>query len=317
MSPRFVKRRVVLVVTGTLLFTISGLAITAALFVLGLNTAEQNAESQLVQLCHGKLTELLKELAGGITVMLGMLDAIVSAGGYTAMSPQTWRSCVQYLITQPGWRTTAVGYATYFNDSLVAKMWADDRNLTIFGIDGLRPDGPPYPTPLNRSEYLIIVLNYPTDIVVGLDLLAPGPAVQTFALARSRQEPVLSLPRPSAGETGFIEQSILAMYPHTAEDGQLLGAVVANFEGSQVMNRSATTGVFYRVRINNITFQIDDEFPETNLKVSQEASFASREVSVLCGTTYIRPKHNDSCSDIWYCSCSAGPGGCVGQLLAS
>lgn len=272
---------------GPLVFAI-GAALALTTFIL-LRRTEQSARARYLDAqCQRKRTLMTNEVRGGNTVLYALSD-LVSLSTLT-VSQVSWSAYASHLFDQTSWQMSGTGLLQKMTRAMLAAYIARTGiRVTERALDGTRQA-----VTMNRSEYLIIVQNYPDATSIGYDFYSD---LQRRALANTAEasrtlalsDPARSLNGTTSDGNSVPDNATLVFFlPLYEANGRFMGGVAGGYRAAaMVPARDSSDDVYLRFDVNGILAYQDFGFKKSNMVSRQVLHLANQAVVIECGLMMI------------------------------
>ncbi len=229
--------------------------------------------------CQRKRILTTDEVRGGTTI-LHALSAVVSM---CTSTNETWSLYASRLINSTTWNIVGTAILQKMTSQTLAEFI--DRTNTSATERG--PRGIRQPISMNRSDYLVIVQDYPDRASIGFDYYSDP---QRHALADTAQASrALSLSDPALSINGTVATVVFFLPTFDGVSGAFTGGVSAGYYMTKMVPpREGDGDVYLNMMVNGLPAYADQEFPHTHIRSQQSLRLANRDATMECGANVVR-----------------------------
>lgn len=235
-------------------------------------------QKYVIAQCQRKRILINDEVRGGTTILHALADVVKLYSSQDA----SWSVYASNLINQTTWNVVGIATLQKMNVSR-ASAYLTQHNIT----GGERAvNGSRQPLSLNRTEYLLIVQDYPDVTSIGYDYYSDP---QRKALAQTAASSgALSLSDPSLSIDGTVT-TVVFFLPTFDVGGLFIGGVSAGYYMPRMIPpREGDMDVLLRMSVNAIPAYEDGAFGGTWVRTQQMLQMADKVAIIECGTGLTR-----------------------------
>lgn len=235
------------------------------------------AMMSIEQICLRQMNATRSEIRGGTTVLYS-LKGLVDLSNATSPGDLWWKFATD-VIGKTGWRLIGSGILQQFSAvELAAWQERTGRNATQqSSTTGLREQAS-----LDRSEYLIIVENFPNRTSLGFDYYSETERAAAARLGAKTGNLTVSNPTSAINTADKVLIFFIPIFSNALGQSTFWGGISGAYYARNTLPSEAD-GIYLRLLVNDRLTYNDPGFDTTTKQNTQNFFIADKAASLSCG----------------------------------
>ncbi len=241
------------------------------------HTEREQNETYIEQMCLRHMNATRSEIRGGTTVLYALKELVDVSN---AVNPgELWWQFATDIIGKTGWRLIGSGILQKFTGPGVAEWQSQSaRNATQQSTSGARE-----PVTLDRSDYLIIVENFPNRTSLGFDYYSEPERASVVRLGIQTQNLTVSNPTTAINSADRVLIFFIPIWSHTTTGVETFWGGISGAYYARNTLPTLSEGISLRLQVNERLAWEDPSFAATSVQNYQSFVIADKSAKITCG----------------------------------